>query len=145
VAKRAAFSTDESHILRLLEARYGPAPPQTRLVSLIRRNPHLDTLDWSLLVMSIEIDLQVNMSRRLLDPSRWTVAQFARLVAQLPKVARVTHTIDLLTLLSEELLRTQMLSDPTPREPNRRPQGNPKANRSGAPTAGASESGKKRR
>ena len=121
MVRRTVVSRDETHVLELLEARYGCAPPQTRLTTLIRRNPQLDPLDWSLLVMSVEIDLKVSVSRRLLDPSRWTVAQFARSVALLPKVSRATHTIDLLTLLSEELLRIQTLFEQPQQHANRRP------------------------
>ena len=118
--KRTAVSDDESHVLQLLQARYGSARPHTRLRTLLKRNPQLDPLDWSLLVMSIEIDARVSLSRNLLDPNRWTVAQFARSVAALPKVASVTHTIELLTLLSEELLRAHVIPKATLDQPKPR-------------------------
>lgn len=108
--RTAAVAGDEAHVLRLIEARYGTALPQTKLRSLLQRNPQLDHLDWSLLLIAIEIDLRVNMEPALLDVGRWTVGKFARAVASLPKVRSVTHTVDLITLLADELLRTP--SDP---------------------------------
>lgn len=103
-----ALSSDETRVLRLIEARYGNVLPQTKLRSLLQRNPQLDPLDWSLLVLSIEIELRVNMTPSLLDVGRWSVGKFATAVASLPKVQSATHTLDLLTVLVDQLLTTQV-------------------------------------
>ncbi len=142
--KLNAVSRDATHILQLLEARYGNASPQTRLGTLLGRNSHLDPLDWSLLVISIEIDLRVSMTPSLLDPSRWTVAKFARSVAALPKVTRLTHTIDLLTLLSDAWLRAQTTPDPIVTEASRRPSKKLATNRR-APALPAAKRAKRQR
>jgi hypothetical protein len=70
-------------------------------------------LDWSLLILSIEIELRVNMTPSLLNIGSRSVGAFARTVAALPKVQSRTHTLDLLTLLVDELLTTQSISVPT--------------------------------
>jgi len=98
-------------VLRLIEALYGPTPPNGKLSGLLRRAAQLDHLDWSLLLISLEIELRVSLEPRLLDARRWTVGKFAKAVASLPKVNSVTHTIDLLALLVDQLLGAQ------PREP----------------------------
>jgi hypothetical protein len=120
VSKVSATAGDELHVVRLLEARYGGATPGTRLTTLFKRNPQLDDLDWSLLVTSIEIDLRVHMSPRLLQTKLWTLGQFARAVAALPKVANQLHTLELLTIVSEQLLATQLPADTAPKRKGKR-------------------------
>jgi hypothetical protein len=112
VLRSTALSSEEAHVLRLIEARYGNALPQIKLRTLLQRNPQLDPLDWSLLILSIEIELRVNMTPSLLNIGSWSVGTFARTVASLPKVQSATHTLDRLTLLVDELLTTQTISDP---------------------------------
>lgn len=110
--RSTALSSDEAHVLRLIEARYGNVLPQTKLRTLLQRNPQLDPLDWSLLILSIEIELRVNMTPSLLNIGSRSVGSFARTAASLPKVQSRTHTLDLLTLLVDELLTTQAISVP---------------------------------
>lgn len=110
--RSTTVSSEEAHVLRLIEARYGNALPQIKLRTLLQRNPQLDPLDWSLLILSIEIELRVNMTPSLLNIGSWSVGSFARTVASLPKVKSATHTLDRLTLLVDELLTTQGISVP---------------------------------
>jgi hypothetical protein len=110
--KSAAVVGDEGQVLRLIAARYGNALPQSRLKAVLQQNPHLDSLDWSLLVLSIEIELRVSLTPRLLDAGRWTLASFARAVAALPKQTAATHTVDRLTLLVDELLEARPKPQP---------------------------------
>ena len=115
-----ALSSEETHVLRLIEARYGNVLPQTKLRTLLERNPQLDPLDWSLLILSIEIELRVNMTPNLLNIGRWSVGTFARAIALLPKVQSATHTLDRLTLLVDELLTTQAVAVPSGNKLNSR-------------------------
>jgi hypothetical protein len=112
VPRSTAPASEEAHVLRLIEARYGNALPQIKLRTLLQRNPQLDPLDWSLVILSIEIELRVNMTPSLLNIGSWSVGTFARTVASLPKVQSATHTLDRLTLLVDELLTTQAISVP---------------------------------
>jgi hypothetical protein len=109
--RSAIVVSDEARVLRLITSRYGNALPQNRLDTVLQRNPQLDSLDWSLLVLCIEIELHVSMTPRLLEIGRWTVGSFARAVAALPKQASVTYTLDRLTLLVDELLGAQAKSE----------------------------------
>jgi hypothetical protein len=118
VPRSTTLSSDEAHVLRLIEARYGNVLPSTKLRTLLQRNPQLDPLDWSLLILSIEIELRVNMTPSLLNIGSRSVGTFARTVASLPKVQSRTHTLDLLTLLVDELLTTQAISVPARSKPS---------------------------
>ena len=122
---------DEARVLRLIASRYGNTLPQNRLDTVLQRNPQLDSLDWSLLVLCIEIDLRVSLTPRLLEIGRWTVGSFARAVAALPKQESITYTLDRLTLLVDELLGAQQ-------KPEAPPKRRKKAQRSKAGTKGLS-------
>lgn len=97
---------DTQHILELIQSRYGAATPKLKLSTLLSQNPQLDALDWSLLVLAIEIDLKVNFTDALLDPKRWTVASFAQAIAKLPKSANPMHTLELLSVVADQLVRS---------------------------------------
>lgn len=100
------FDRDIQHTLELIQSRYGTATPKLKLSTLLRQNPQLDALDWSLLVLAIEIDLKVNFTEALLDPKPWTVASFAQAVAKLPKSANPLHTLELLSVVADQLVRS---------------------------------------
>ncbi len=113
-----------STVTQMLNARYGSAPSNTTLGALRRRNPQLDRFDWLLLVISIEIDLKVRVPARLIESERKTLAQFAKAIASLPRVNSASHTLEMLTLLSQALM-----SDATATVASKRPSRNARSKR----------------
>lgn len=104
MVRQVWITSDVSHIVQLLGHRYGTSPLSSSLRSLRRRNPQLDSFDWSLLIICIEIDLRVNVPQRLIDADQLTIAEFAKKITLLPKVTETNHTFELLTLLTQALL-----------------------------------------
>jgi hypothetical protein len=92
----------------------------TTLRTLLRRNPQWDRFDWSLFVVSLEIDLRVEIPQRIADAHQLTVATFAKKVAALPRVAAPDYTLQILTLLAQAVLSADE-ADVTPSNTSTKP------------------------
>ena len=104
MARTVAKPINGSRVVQHLHRRYGVATPTTTLRTLLRRNPQWDRFDWSLFVVSLEIDLRVDIPQRLADAHHLTIAAFSKKIATLPKVERPDHTLEMLTLLAHAIL-----------------------------------------
>jgi len=97
-------SADARRIVHLIKAAGGPEDPKAPLASLFLSPCRLDQLDWLLLVVAIEIDARVEIPASLIRARAMSIEHFANRVAALPKIARETHTLEMLSLVSQALL-----------------------------------------
>ena len=97
-------SADARRIVHLIKASGGPDDPKAPLSALFLSPCCLDQLDWLLLVVAIEIDTRVEIPGSLIRARSMSIEHFANRVAALPKIARETHTLEMLSLVSQALL-----------------------------------------
>jgi hypothetical protein len=91
-------------VLQRIAKLYGN-PPKTALIDVLRQGSvKLDEFDWMLFIMSLEIDLKVQVPERLVKPSKLTLIQFAKAVTALPRVKSEEHTLETLQFLAGALL-----------------------------------------
>ncbi len=82
---------------------YGNPAKTTPIEALRRSSVKLDDFDWMLFIMSLEIDLKVQIPERLVRPKKLTSLQFAKAIAALPQVKSEEHTLETLQFLAGAL------------------------------------------
>jgi hypothetical protein len=80
------------------------ATTETKLADLLQEPDGLGDLDWVLVVLSLEIDLRVNVPEKLAESHKLTIGEFAAKVAALPEQDDPYWTLNRLSTLTDAIL-----------------------------------------
>jgi hypothetical protein len=99
-----ANAQDIEQVTTLLRASLGRFDPTVPLSHSFAEAPNCGPFEWMLTILSIEIDLKVEIPEKLSDNRKLNGADWAAKVAALPKVNSKTYTLDCLSLVAQALL-----------------------------------------
>jgi hypothetical protein len=108
-------SPDQEKALSLLRAALGDIDEKRPLSELIAKVPDFGSFEWMLTIIGLEIDLRVDIPESLADGLERTAADFARRVAELPKIDSPAYTLECLGLVAQALLNLDLAPEPAQR------------------------------
>jgi len=99
-----ANAQDIEQVTTLLRASLGRFDPTVPLSHCFAKAPNCGPFEWMLTILSIEIDLKIEIPEKLSDNRKLKGADWVAKVAALPKVNSKTYTLDCLSLVAQALL-----------------------------------------
>jgi hypothetical protein len=106
-----ANSQDTQKVLALLRAALSDFDPKAPLARVFEKAPKCGPFEWMLCILSIEIDLRVDIPEKLADNRKLSALEFAQKVAALPRINSDTYTIECLALVAQALLALDLGGD----------------------------------
>ncbi len=95
----------ETRVVQLVQsALEGQVDPASPLSALRAARPDFSGLDWAVLLLALEVELRIEIPERMGQAKRLSLRDFAKRVAALSPVERVSFTFERLQLLTEALL-----------------------------------------